>query len=93
MVRFYFGLTEPNNFIAGMISEHLSDGATACHWLFEAGDVEMVTEELGLAREIHVKSSYSWSPLEYCGGTLRAFPSSLLWAKSSLFICAGSRTG
>ena len=48
-----------------MISEHLSDGATACHWLFEVGDVEMATEELGLAREIHVKSSYPWSPLEW----------------------------
>ena len=65
VVRFYFGLTKPNHFTAGMISEYLSDGATAYHWLFEAGDVETVTEELGAERAVRVMSSYSWSPLDY----------------------------
>ena len=65
VVRFYFGLATPNHFTTGMISEHLSDGATACHWLFEAGNVEAVTEELGSERAVHVESSYSWSPLDY----------------------------
>ena len=65
MVRFYFGLAKPNHFTAGMISEHLSDGATAYHWLFEAGDVETFTEELGSERAVRVESSYSWSPLDY----------------------------
>ena len=48
-----------------MISEHLSDGATAYHWLFEAGDVEKVIEELGSERAVQVASSYSWTPLDY----------------------------
>ena len=65
VVRFYFGLTKPNHFTTGMILEHLSDGATAYHWLFEAGDVETFTEELGSERAVRVKSSYSWSPLDY----------------------------
>ena len=49
VVRFYFGLTQPNHFTSAMISKHLSDKyrkqATAYHWLFEAGDG--VPEELG----------------------------------------------
>ena len=65
VVMFYFGLTKPNHFTIGMISEQLSDGATAYHWLFEAGDVVTFTEELGSGREVRVKSSYSWSPLDY----------------------------
>ena len=65
VVRFYFGLTKHNHFTTEMISEHLSDGATAYHWLFEAGDVETITEELGSEREVRVESSYSWSPLDY----------------------------
>ena len=65
VVRFYFGLTKPNHFTTGMISEHLSDGATAYHWLFEAGDVETFTEELGSERAVWVMPSYSWSPLDY----------------------------
>ena len=65
VVRFYFGLTKHNHFTTGMISEHLSGGATAYHWLFEAGDVETVTEELGSERAVRVESSYSWSPLDY----------------------------
>ena len=65
VVRFYFGLTKPNHFTTGMISEHLSDGATAYHWLFEAGDVETFTEELVPERAVRVESSYSWSPLDY----------------------------
>ena len=62
VVRFYFGLATPNDFTTGMISEHLSDGATAYHWLFEAGDVETFTEELGSERAVRV---YSWTPLDY----------------------------
>ena len=65
VVRFYFGLTKPSHFTTGMISEHLSDGATAYHWLFEASSVETFTEELGSEREVLVESSYSWSPLDY----------------------------
>ena len=65
VVRFYFGLTKHNHFTTGMISEHLSGGATAYHWLFEAGDVETVTEELGSERAVRVELSYSWSPLDY----------------------------
>ena len=65
VVRFYFGLTKPNEFTTGMISEHLSDGATAYHWLFEAGDVDTITEGLGSERAIRVRSSYSWNPLDY----------------------------
>ena len=62
VVRFYFGLTKPNHFTTGMILENLSDGATACPWLFEGGGVETVNEEL---RAVRVESSYSWSPLDY----------------------------
>ena len=66
VVRFYFGLTKPNHFTSQMISEHLSveyrEQATDYHWLFECGDVETITEEL---REVSVKSSYSWNPLDY----------------------------
>ena len=64
VVRFYFGLTQPNHFTS-MISEHLSDykEATAYHWLFEAGDG--VPEELGSNKEVSVFSSYSWNPLDY----------------------------
>ena len=65
VVRFYFGLTKPNHFTTRMISEHLSDGATAYHWLFEAGDVETFTEEFGSERAVLVESFYSWSPLDY----------------------------
>ena len=65
VVRFYFGLTQPNHFTSAMISQHLSDykQATAYHWLFEAGDG--VPEELGSNKEISVRSSYSWNPLDY----------------------------
>ena len=67
VVRFYFGLTQPNHFTSAMISEHLSfkyrEQATAYHWLFEAGDG--VPEELGLNKEVSVRSSYSWNPLDY----------------------------
>ena len=66
VVRFYFGLTQPNHFTSAMISEHLFDNddaqATAYHWLFEAGDG--VPEELG-SNEVYVTSSYSWNPLDY----------------------------
>ena len=65
VVRFYFGLTKPNGFTSQVILEHLSDEyreqATAYHWLFECGAVETITEEL---REVSVKSSYSWNPLD-----------------------------
>ena len=63
VVRFYFGLTKPNHFTSLMISEHLSDNrhATANHWLFECGNVETITDE---SREVFVKSSYSWNPLD-----------------------------
>ena len=65
VVRFYFGLTQPNHFTSAMISEHLSDfgQATAYHWLFEAGDG--VPEKLGSNKEVSVRSSYSWNPLDY----------------------------
>ena len=66
VVRFYFGLTQPNHFTSAMISEHLSydnEQATAYHWLFEAGDG--VPEELGWNKEVSVWASYSWNPLDY----------------------------
>ena len=65
VVRFYFGLTQPNHFTSAMISEHLSDyeQATAYHWLFEAGD--RFPEELGSNKKLSVFSSYSWNPLDY----------------------------
>ena len=67
VVRFYFGLTQPNHFTSAMISEHLtaeySGEATTYHWLFEAGDG--VPEELGFNKEVSVRSSYSWNPLDY----------------------------
>ena len=69
VVRFYFGLTQPNHFTSAMIyiSEHLfkkySFQATAYHWLFEACDG--VPEGLRSNKEVHVRSSYSWNPLDY----------------------------
>ena len=67
VVRFYFGLTQPNHFTLAMISEHLSQKnhrqATACHWLFEASDG--VPEELGSNKEVSMFSSYSWNTLDY----------------------------
>ena len=67
VVRFYFGLTQPNHFTSALISKHLFDDydeqATAYHWLIEAGDG--VPEELGLNKEVSVSSSYSWNPLDY----------------------------
>ena len=67
VVRFYFGLTQPNHFTSAMISQHLSykyrEQATAYHWLFEAGDG--VPDELGSNKEVSVWSSYSWNPLDY----------------------------
>ena len=67
VVKFYFGLTQPNHFTSAMISEHLSrkyrKQATAYHWLFEAGDG--VPEELESNKEVSVRSSYSWNPLDY----------------------------
>ena len=67
VVRFYFGLTQPNHFTSAMISQHLfhsdDEQATAYHWLFEAGDG--VPEELGSNKEVSVSSSYSWNPLDY----------------------------
>ena len=65
VVRFYFGLTQPNHFTSAMISDHLSDykQATAYHWLFEAGDG--VPEELESNKKVSVFSSYSWNPLDY----------------------------
>jgi Ran GTPase-activating protein (RanGAP) involved in mRNA processing and transport len=65
VVRFYFGLTKSNRFTSEMISEHLSDGATVYHWLFEADDVKTIAAKLGSGRVVRVKSSYSWSPLDY----------------------------
>ena len=67
VVRFYFGLTQPNHFTSAMISKHLTyeyrKQATAYHWLFEAFD--RVQEELGSNKEVSVFSSYSWNPLDY----------------------------
>ena len=65
VVRFYFGLTQPNHFTSSLISEHLPEygEATGYHWLFEAGDG--VPEELGSNKEVSVRSSYSWNPLDY----------------------------
>ena len=65
VVKFYFGLTQPNYFTSTMISEHLTDyqQATAYHWLLEAGDG--VPEELGSNKKVSVRSSYSWNPLDY----------------------------
>ena len=67
VVRFYFGLTQPNYFTSAMISQHLSrkyrGQATAYHWLFEAGDG--VPKELGSNKEVSVRSSYLWNPLDY----------------------------
>ena len=64
VVRFYFGLTQPNHFTSAMISEHLFDDddeqATAYHWLFETNDGVLV-----LNKEVSVRSSYSWNPLDY----------------------------
>ena len=64
VVRFYFGLTQPNHFTSAMISEHLFDDddeqATAYHWLFETSDGVLV-----LNKEVSVRSSYSWNPLDY----------------------------
>ena len=64
VVRFYFGLTKPNHFTSRMISEHTPDRrqATAYHWLFECGDVETISVKL---REVSVRSSYWWNPLDY----------------------------
>ena len=75
VVRFYFGLAnhKHNTFTAGIISEQLHEsgatiseqlhgsGATAYHWLFEGGQIE----KLGSGIEVQVKTSYSWSPLDY----------------------------
>ena len=66
VVRFYFGLTQPNHFTSAMISERLfkkNRQATAYHWLFEAGDG--VPEELGSNKKVSLRSSYSWNPLDY----------------------------
>lgn len=69
VIRFYFGLTEPNEFNLKLITEHLSqDERAAIHWMFELGDVKTVTKELE-SRNIHrvdVELSYSWIPLDYC---------------------------
>lgn len=65
VVRFYFGLTEPNIFTAILQSEEILEvsDATAYHWLFEAGDME--TEALETEKKVAVQSSYAWSPLDY----------------------------
>ena len=67
VVRFYFGLTKPNHFTAGMISEHLHnyDESTAYHWLFEVGDVKTATDVLGFIGSVYVLPSDTWSPLDY----------------------------
>ena len=67
VVRFYFGLTQPNHFTSSIISERLfiydSEQATAYHWLFEAGDVS--EKGFGTNKKVFIKSSYSWNPLDY----------------------------
>lgn len=65
VVKFYFGLAKSNIFTAKMVSEHLSDEIAAYHWLFEAGDVETVIEDVGIGRAVRVGRSFSWSPLDY----------------------------
>ena len=61
VIRFYFGLMKPNHFTSKMIRDHLSYmQATACYWLFECGDLEIITEEM---RKVSVR--LAWNPLDY----------------------------
>ena len=65
-VRFFFGLTEPNTLTSSLISHHISSqfysaSSNVFHWLFETGE----GKPDGSGRSVRVRSSYSWSPLDY----------------------------
>ena len=65
-VRFFFGLTKPNTLTSSLISHHISsqfdsESSNVFHWLFETGEGKLD----GSGRSVHVRSSYSWSLLDY----------------------------
>ena len=65
-VRFFFGLTKPNTLTSSLISHHISSqcdskSSNVFHWLFETGE----GKPDGLGRTVRVRSSHSWSPLDY----------------------------
>ena len=65
-VRFFFGLTKPNTLTSSLISHHISSqfdskSSNVFHWLFETGE----GKPDGSGRSVRVKSSYSWSLLDY----------------------------
>ena len=65
-VRFFFGLTESNTLTSSLISHHISsqwdsENSNVFHWLFETGE----GKPDGSGRRVPVRSSYSWSPLDY----------------------------
>ena len=65
-VRFFFGLTKPNTLTSSLISHHISsqfdsESSNVFHWLFETGE----GKPDGSGRRVHVRSTFSWSPLDY----------------------------
>ena len=65
-VRFFFGLTKPNTLTSSLISHHIfsqrrSKSSNVFHWLFETGE----GKPDGSGRRVSVRSSYSWSSLDY----------------------------
>ena len=69
VIRFYFGLTGPNEFSLKLVAERVSlDEKAVIHWLFELGDTRTVTKELESRniRTVDVELSYSWISLDYC---------------------------
>lgn len=67
VVRFYFGLTKPDNFTSQISSEQISDEqqTSTHHWLYEAGKMSKYTEEMQSDDAIQVLSSNVWSSLDY----------------------------
>ena len=68
-VRFFFGLTKQNTLTSSLISHHISSQCENQHmsvfyWLFESRS-EIFTKSLGTDQEVEVRSSYSWTSLDY----------------------------
>ena len=68
-VRFFFGLTKPNTLTSSLISDRISSqhenqDMSVFYWLFESRS-EISVKSTETDKEVEVRSSYSWTSLDY----------------------------
>ena len=68
-VRFFFGLTKPNTLTSSLISDRISSQRenqymSVFYWLFESRS-EISAKSTETDKEVEVRSSYSWTSLDY----------------------------